>query len=75
MYYTTPSEVFPEALKVMPETALVATGGRENWQGFWTDPFSMLSIISFDCDLRVVLESFVYSRPRDHIQIHGLFVP
>ena len=50
MYYTTPSEVFPEALKVMPETALVATGGRENWQGFWTDPFSMLSVISFDCD-------------------------
>ena len=50
MYFTTPSKVLPEALKAMPETALVATGGRENWQGFWIDPFSMLSIISFDCD-------------------------
>ena len=30
MYYSTPSEVLPEALKVMPETAPVATGGREN---------------------------------------------
>ena len=49
---STSSEVIPEPPKPMPETASeiasVATEGRENWQGFWTDPFSMLSIISFD---------------------------